>query len=441
MIQRCVTGLLIAGWLLVGAAGCSERTKPQVGAALGSATGDELSQARKLALAATKGSSAVDRELVALERVAVARPEQAEVWASLGQLWLRKARESGDAGYYLYADASAQVALKLAPTQRAAANLRALVLLEEHRFTQARDAAEQILAREPEDVTALGTVSDAELELGHTEQARDMARRMLSIKPNLPSYSRVSYLAWLEGDRAAALENIRLAIDAGGSRADREARAWCIVQAALLFWSSGDVPGAAAGFEQALQVIDGYPPALVGQGRVALARGEAGRAAELLKRAFAARPLVETGDLLAQALDAAGDHAGAQAALGSAEAEGRRGDARGLSLLYSTRDLNHAEALSLAERERLTRDDIFTEDALAWALYRAGRFAEARTASERALRHGTREPRLLYHQGAILLKSGDPARGRALIAAALALNAHFDVIGASEAQRLLGDDR
>lgn len=434
-------------WVGLGAlallvSGCAEPKKTTGGPAAARAASppkpaDELSRAKQLALAPAPGGALVDRNLSALQRLARAMPQKADVWAELARVWLRKARESSDPGYYLHADGSAQVALVLAPEHRVASEVRAAFLLEQHRFREARDAAEALLAREPDEAAALGTLSDAELELGSTERATEMVRRMLLLKPNLPSYSRASYLAWLHGDFSAALENLRLAIDAGGAPDDKEARAWCLVQAALLFWGRGDVAGAAAGFQQALDVSAGYPPALVGQGKVALSRGEHRRAAELFRAAFRRSPLVETADLLAQALAAGGDPDGARAAFESAEAEGRRGDARGLSLLYSTRGLHVAEALELAQQERARRADIYTEDALAWALYRAGQVDQALAASERALRHGTKDARLLFHRGAILMAAGRRAQGKQLLQSALELNPHFDVLSAREARELV----
>jgi len=41
------------------------------------------------------------------------------------------------------------------------------------------------------------------------------------------------------------------------------------------------------------------------------------------------------------------------------------------------------------------RHDIFTEDALAWAYFKVGRLDEAFAASQRALRTGTRDERIL----------------------------------------------
>src|SRR5262249_55066355 len=144
-----------------------------------------------------------------------------------------------------------------------------------------------------------------------------------------------------------------------------------------------------------------YPPALVGRGRVAMAQGDFARARDLFERAYRKSPLVETAWLLAMARERAGDAEGARTAFADAEKEGRRADRRTLSLTFSSRNVEPVEALRLAETEKQARGGVYTEDALAWALYRNGRFAEAEGAIERACRQGTRDPRLLFHHGAI----------------------------------------
>jgi tetratricopeptide (TPR) repeat protein len=78
-----------------------------------------------------------------------------------------------------------------------------------------------------------------------------------------------------------------------------------------------------------------------------------------------------------------------------------------------------------------------TDDALAWALYRNGKLEEAKTAIDRALVHGTKDSRLLFHSGAIRVALGDRAQGKKLIETALAHNPKFDVDGAREASTLL----
>lgn len=72
-----------------------------------------------------------------------------------------------------------------------------------------------------------------------------------------------------------------------------------------------------------------------------------------------------------------------------------------LARLLAEHDLKPNMAVELVEQAAERRRDIPTEDALAWAYYRAGRLDEAAAAATRALRTGTRDRRVLYHAAAI----------------------------------------
>lgn len=396
-----------------------------------------LDSARQLALMPTRENASVDRRIAQLVALAKLHPQRLATFIELGRAWIWKAREKSDPGYYLNADACVELALALAPGDRVALDLRALVLLNSHRFKEAYQLTATLVEQDPEAAMAWGSLSDALLELGDLERAERAAEKMLDLKPGLPSYSRVSYFRWLRGDSAAALELARLAIDAGNDPKSPEPRAWVLVQTAMIFWQRGDLEGADAGFQAALTAVPDYPPALVGRGRVALARAEARNAVDWLERAYRQSPLVETAGLLGQARELAGDEASAQQAFADAEREGRRGDRRALSLFLSSRNVQPEEALRLAELERQSRGDLHTEDALAWALYRNGRYAEALAAIERARRLGTQDPRMLFHHGAILLALGNAKSGRTLVSQALAKNPNFDLREAAEAKRML----
>ena len=420
------TIIAVAAAVLLSAAGC--RQPPRAGPA--------PAEAHPLAMLATDGTAPVDHLIGDLQAQLRREPASPETWARLGEAWARRAREAADPGHSRSAADCAEAALALSPGHRRAQALKGLVLLDAHRFDEARRLAEGLLERDPRDLTALGICSDALLELGRFEESVEAAQRMLDLKPSLPSYARASYLMWLRGDVAGALDAARLAIDAGG---DREARAWVMAQTALLFWHQGDLDGADAGLDRALAEQPGYPAALAAKGKVALSRGDAAAAVGWLEQAWRRAPLPETAWLLADARRARGDEAGARKAEELVIRAGRALDRRTLALFLATRDRDGAEALRLAEAERATRGDFQTEDALAWALFRAGRLREADDAARRATRLGTPDARLLYHAGAIRLARGDARGGRALIRRALALNPSFDAAEAAEARRLVGE--
>jgi tetratricopeptide (TPR) repeat protein len=398
-----------------------------------------LEISKRLALQPPHGSAAVDTLVASLQRATERNPGKGDLWVVLGRAWVRKARETTDPGFYLNAKAAADLALDIDPNDPTALDLQGFVLMNDHKFEDARALAQRIVDSHPVDPAGYGTLSDALLELGRFDEAAAAAQKMMDLKPNLPSYSRASYLRWLQGDVEGAKRTVRLAIGSGADQRDPEPRAWVMVQAAMIFWHEGDIDGADTGFDAALVQMPDYPPALVGKGRVKLARGDGAGAAMLLRHAYDASPLVETAWLLGDALAIAGDDAGASDAYARVESTGRKTDPRTLALFWTTRNLHAEEALAMTDRERHVRGDLYTDDAYAWALYRNGRPAEAKSAIDHALAHGTRDARLLYHAGAIHIALGETSEGRALVAKALTLQPRFDVTGSDEARRMLSD--
>ena len=422
--------LLLSVSILVAAAGCRGRNAED-------APSRQPLPALALALAAPGGSAPVDREIAGLQ-ARVRAGGGADDLVALGQGFVRKARQTSDAGLYLAAAEAADAALALEPASRRAAELRGLVLLQDHRFAEARALAEGVLARAPDDRGALGILSDALVELGCYDEALSVTQRLVDLKPNLPSYLRASHLLWLQGDAAAAREVARLAVDAASDPRDPEPRAWALAHLATLAWHEGDLAAAAAAADEALRLQPGHAAALVARGRVAMAQGDARAAAGALELSLHTAPLAETAWLLGDAREALSDAAGARAAFELVRRHGRAFDRRTLAQFLSTRGEEPDEAVRLAAAERAVRDDVLSQDVHAWALFRAGRLAEARAASDLSRRLGTRDARLLFHAGAIRLAGGERAAGLALVRAALRQNPAFDRTGAAEARRLLG---
>jgi tetratricopeptide (TPR) repeat protein len=378
-----------------------------------------------------KGNAAADDDLRAAQAKAKGT-QTAEAWVALAESWLRHARASGEASDFLSAEAAASKAEELGAKN--AAGLRALSLINRHRFEEARQLAETILAKQPEDLRALTALSDALLELGRLEESATAVQKLVDLKPSLPSYARASWLRWLTGDVDGAKNLIRSALDAGKDPRDGEPRAWTLCQAAFYFWSEGDYAGE-AGYDQALALVPDYPPALIGKARCALSLGQASRALPLISKAFKKRPTVEAAILLAQALEATGASSGE--AWKAAVDEGKRNDPLGLGLVYALRNEHLDEARALLEKERSARPSLYVLDALGWTLHRLGREEEAEEAATGANRFGTRDARLWYHLGAIKLARANP-EGKALIEKALKLNPEWDPVEAADARKLLG---
>jgi hypothetical protein len=191
-------------------------------------------------------------------------------------------------------------------------------------------------------------------------------------------------------------------------------------------------------YARALTFWPGHPAAVIGLGRLQALAGDYSGALALYDEEFTHAP---TPDLAAQIGDvyaALGNRAAAERHYALAEA-GWRSDApepRNLARFLADRGRSLDQAVTIAERTARDRHDIFTNDALAWAYFRAGRLAEASSASTLSLRTGTCDRTLLYHAAAIRQAMGDVAEARTLVARSLDGNARFDLVSAPAARAL-----
>jgi len=417
-------------------AACSEKPRGQVDASpptTASAVDPDQSLPANARVALTKheGTTNADRTILAAQAAVRRNMADDDAWVALGRGWIEKARESNDPRFYVNADACASVVLGKNPDHAAAADVRAVVLSSRHDFAEARSLAERITNRHPDDAGAWGNLSDALVELGRYEEAGDATQKMLALKPDLASYRRVAHLQWLQGDVARAKQTLENATDLDAN---------ALVELGMIFWHEGDYDGADARFDKALARTPDFAPALAGKGRVAMARKDFTRAAELFARSWDKNALLETASLLGDAREAAGDAKGAEDAR-ALVVKNRATDPRAYSLFLSTKkDATKAErneAVEIVSQEHVKRVDIHTEDALAWALYRAGMVEPAKSAMGRARRLHTPDARIVFHEGAIRIAAGDVAKGKELVKKALTMNRAFDWRGAEEARSLV----
>ena len=105
-----------------------------------------------------------------------------------------------------------------------------------------------------------------------------------------------------------------------------------------------------------------------------------------------------------------------------------------LAIYYSEHGENLADAYRIAKEELAVRDDIFTDDTLAWAAAMDGHWDEARGRIAKALRFDTENSLLQYHAGVIALHFGDRAEAKRRLGKAVALNAHFHSSYADDAR-------
>jgi tetratricopeptide (TPR) repeat protein len=381
------------------------------------------------------GESAVDHIIVIYQKILRVRPNDATMYYKLGDAYIEKGRETGDITYYNLAAQSLQHALKIEPELGPARRHLAYVLYSLHDFGGAAREARRAIALEPRDSYAYGVLGDTLLETGHYESAANTYAQMAAIKTDLYSYSRRSGLETIRGDNSAAAADLKRAI-ADGIRSGEpaEAIAWAQTRLAEDYFLLGRLDQASAQGEAALRACPGYYRALASLGQVRAAQGKLDQAASLYRGAIAVIPLPEYAAALSDVYAKMGRQQEAQRQRELVEFIARLNALnrvlynRVLVDYYADHDLEHRNAIDLAAREFEVRQDIYGHDALAWALYRHGKAAEALPHMTAALRFGTTDARLYFHAGMIYAALGRNDEARASLARALAINPHFQPI-------------
>jgi tetratricopeptide (TPR) repeat protein len=283
-------------------------------------------------------------------------------------------------------------------------------------------------------------IVDAQVELGRYRDAAGSLQRMIDMKPNLASYSRVSYFRELHGDLGGAVRAMRLAIAAGGEAPENVA----YVQTLLgnLDLELGRHGLARDAYRLALARFPSYVPAAAGLARVDAAEGNLGAAIRRYRRVVARLPLPEQVVALAETELAAGRDEAARRDLELVRAEGRLLRAAGVNAdvelaLFEANHGDRARGLALARRAYAAAPSVRSADALGWALTRAGRTSAGLAWAKRALRLGSRDPLFLYHAGMSAKAAGRSSLARAYLSRALAHGDGFSPLYGPRARRAL----
>jgi tetratricopeptide (TPR) repeat protein len=346
----------------------------------------------------------VDRWVTEGEQAAARNPRDPQAFRRLAVALMRKERQCGDPSYRDRAMQAIERSLKLEPDSYESLKLKAWVLASGHHFGEARELARRCIALRPHDRWNYGVLADAQVELGDYAGAVESVQKMIDRKPDLASYSRAAHLRYLHGDGEGALQLYDLALDTTDPR-DPESVAWVRVQRGNVRLSMGAARAADKEYQQALKVEPGYHLALAGRARCQAVLGNRREAIRLYERALAATPRPDWAIALGDLKRAAGDPARAEAQYAVARAASRAGREhahldRKVTLILADHGDRKA-ALHHARHAAEESDDIYTWDALAWALFKNERYEEAWKASQKARRLGTRDAEILRHAALI----------------------------------------
>ena len=343
---------------------------------------------------------------------------EAQRAATRGLTLQQQARVSGNPALYPRAERALSEALRLDPGNASAIRGLSALAASRHRFQESLVLAKRARALEPEVAAVYGLIGDASLELGRYREAFAAFDRMAALRPSTNAYARISYARELTGDLPGALAAMELAVDAAGVG---EPAAWTRTLTGNLLLSARKPAEAERRFREALAYVPDYPAALSGLAEIRVARGHLRGAVALYRRAAAGAPVPEFAASLGDALDRLGRRQEAERAWQRAEELELLFAANGGRNLLETAefDLNHdrnfRSALERARRGRAERPSVEGDHVLAWALYKNGLCADARTASLRSLRLGTLDVDGLYHHSLIESCLGHTAAAEAYL--------------------------
>jgi tetratricopeptide (TPR) repeat protein len=368
-------------------------------------------------------------------------PEDTPAYAQLGLALLQRVRETADPTLYPRAEAAFAEALKRDPQQFDALLGEGSLALSRHQFADALRWGERASALNPYNAPAYGIIGDARTELGQYEAAAATIQKMVDTRPDLNSYSRVSYMRELHGDSAGAIQAMQQAVEAGGQLS--EATLWTQVQLGHLYFNRGDLTNAEQTYMAALEARPDYVYALAGIARVRAAQGRYDEAIGAYQEIVKRLPLPEFVIALGDIYDATGRPAEAKRQYDLVRAMQQLNASAGvdvdmeLSLFDADHGADPAATVDRARAAYTRRPSIYGADALGWALYHAGDYAEARRYSQEAMRLGTRDAVLYYRAGMIAYALNDHATARADLEQALAINPFFSVPYAPTARATL----
>lgn len=337
----------------------------------------------------------------------------------LGWTFVEVARIDSDPGFYRLAEQVAQCIEAKQPDSAEALLLWGHVMHNLHRFKEAEATARKLVAQRGTWFD-YGLLGDALMEQGDLDEAIHAYQRMMDERPGPQAYSRAAHMRWLRGDVAGAIEMMRKAVQASGSTPS-EGAAWGLTRLALYHMQAGEFEAAQRLAKQSLLLHPHYAPALLALGRILLAQHEDDAAVVHLERANRLNPSPEYQWALIEALRATGRTEHAHETEAQLHARGASEDGRSYALYLATTGQKLGTAKRLAFQELKVRQDVFTLDAVAWALNASGQHQQALVFSRRALAQGTQDARLFYHAGVIAASAGDTQQASRLLRRGIAM--------------------
>ena len=295
-----------------------------------------------------------------------------------------------------------------------------------HHFKEALDIGEKAKTFNDNNGFIYGVLCDANVELGHYEEAVKMSDKMQSLRPGLEAYSRASYLREIHGNNLGAIEALKLAFQAAlpGS----EEASWVGNTLGQLLLKTGDLKHAEEISKIVLEQRPSYAFSISTLGEIEMAKKNNPAAIKLFDESIQLMPEVSFYENKAEALEKGGDVAGAtkiyNEIIAMLEDDSKSGHYVDMELAMIYLKLNNKEAaLKHAQTEYDRRPmNIDVNQTLAWVLFKSDKIDEAKKHMDMALKTG-KQNALLFERAAQIEKAvGNNAKSAEMYSKAKKIN-------------------
>lgn len=372
-----------------------------------------------------------------LETAVRKNPADIKSRLALVALFIQEARVTGNYSYYDQASLKyVSDVLKMDSLNFEALTFKALIYLSQHHFSEGLLVAQRAQKINPYNAFIYGILVDGYVETGNYDAAVASADKMVSIRPDIRSYARVSYLREIYGDYPGAIEAMKMAVDAGAP--GDESTAWCRTQLGHLYENTGDLKSAEMHYTIALSERTDYAYALAGLARIALSAKNYREAIHYYEKADSMLNGYSFKEELVDVYKLAGENEKATAiskiVIDKLDKDAVAGTDDGSLGHYADRELayaylktkNYDKALEHAMLEYNRRpDNIDVNETVAWVYYCRGDYAKALSFIQPALKTNSKNPVLLCRAGLIYAKAGDKLTAKSKLEESLFSNANI----------------
>ena len=397
---------------------------------------------RKTTLAPTEEDNTIkttyDKAIATLHK----DPKDLKQYIALASVFVTEGRITGNNTYY--SNAAVKMLNKVTHNDAAdkdivfqALSLKSAVLLNMHQFKDAFDVAKQGVAMNGYNSGIFGALVDANVELGNYADAVKDCDKMISIRPDLRSYSRASYLRQIYGQNRGAIDAMKMAVESGMPGA--ESTEWARTKLGDLYLNTGNVDSASFTYRSSLVYRPDYPYALMGMALVEKAKKNYDGALVYAKKAIQLRSEVAFVSALADLYELKGDAVKAKqtrtdvvSLLNEAQKDEPK-DAlvkHNVSREMATTYLNAGDlekALKYAQTDLNMRpENIDANELIAWVYYLQGDHVNAKVHADKMMATNTQNATTLYKAGVIYASAGDAEKGNTLVKNALSIDPYID---------------